>query len=114
MRTISNDPVFASLAVGHDLHLQPRKGESVLLASRQPLVRNQLSSSTQPWQIIGNQTLLHFQSAPNFAATRVLPPSVREPLLAGIQQLLGGPAALAQYNQPARGRCCRALAIPWC
>lgn len=78
----------------------PRRMMSV---EQENFVRTQLSSSTQPWQIIGNQTLLHFQSAPNFADTLVLPPSIRDPLLAGIQQLLGGPAALAQYNQLARG-----------
>jgi alkaline phosphatase D len=75
----------------------------IMSVEQETFVQTQLSSSTQPWQIIGNQTLLHFQSAPNFADTRVLPPTVRDPLLAGIQQLLGGPAALAQYNQLARG-----------
>jgi alkaline phosphatase D len=74
----------------------------MISAEQESFVQSQLSSSTQPWQLIGNQTLMHFQSAPNFADTRVLPPSVRDPLLAGIQQLLGGAAALAQYNQLAR------------
>jgi alkaline phosphatase D len=75
----------------------------MLSPTQETFVQNQLSSSAQPWQIIGNQTLLHFQSAPNFADTRVLPPPVRDQVLAGIQQLLGGPAGLAQYNQLARG-----------
>ncbi len=74
----------------------------IMSVEQENFVQTQLASSTQPWQIIGNQTLMHFQSAPNFADTRVLPANVRDPLLAGIQQLLGGPAALAQYNQLAR------------
>lgn len=74
----------------------------IMSAEQESFVQSQLGSSTQPWQLIGNQTLMHFQSAPNFADTRVLPPSVRDPLLAGIQQLLGGAAGLAQYNQLAR------------
>jgi alkaline phosphatase D len=78
---------------------RPRR---MISAAQETFVQSQLSTSSQPWQLIGNQTLLHFQSAPNFADTRVLPPAVRDPLLAGIQQLLGGPAALAQYNQLAR------------
>lgn len=79
------------------------RARRVMSAEQEAFVQMQLSSSTQPWQLIGNQTLLHFQSAPNFADTRVLPPAIRDPLLAGIQQLLGGPAGLAQYNQLARG-----------
>lgn len=79
---------------------RPRR---MISTEQETFVQAQLSGSRQPWQLIGNQTLLHFQSAPNFADTRVLPPSVRDPLLAGIERLLGGPAALAQYNQLARG-----------
>jgi alkaline phosphatase D len=75
----------------------------MISTEQETFVQAQLSGSRQPWQLIGNQTLLHFQSAPNFADTRVLPPAVRDALLAGIQPILGGPAGLAQYNQLARG-----------
>lgn len=70
--------------------------------AQEAFVQAQLAGSNQVWQLVGNQTLLHFQSAPNFADTRVLPPNVRDQILDGIQRLLGGPAALAQYNQLAR------------
>ena len=74
----------------------------MMSAEQESFIQTQLASSPQPWQIIGNQTLLHFQSAPNFSDTQVLPPPVRDALVAGIRDLLGGPAGLAQYNQLAR------------
>jgi alkaline phosphatase D len=74
----------------------------IMSVEQESFIQTQLSTSTQPWQIIGNQTLLHFQSAPNFSDSRVLPTAVRDALVAGVQQLLGGPAGLAQYNQLAR------------
>ncbi len=79
------------------------RSRRMMSAEQESFIQAQLTGSTQPWQIIGNQTLLHFQSAPNFSDTRVLPAPVRDALVAGIQQLLGGPAGLAQYNQLARG-----------
>ncbi len=78
------------------------RSRRMMSAEQEAFIQSQLSTSTAPWQIIGNQTLLHFQSAPNFSDTRVLPAAVRDALVAGIQQLLGGPAGLAQYNQLAR------------
>jgi alkaline phosphatase D len=74
----------------------------MMSATQEAFIANQLATSSQPWQIIGNQTLLHFQSAPNFADTRVIPTALRDQVLAGIQALLGGPAGLAAYNQLAR------------
>jgi alkaline phosphatase D len=74
----------------------------MISAAQENFITSQLTSSAQPWQIFGNQTLLHFQSAPNFADTQVLAQPIKDQLLAGVQQLLGGPAALAQYNQLAR------------
>lgn len=74
----------------------------MISAAQESFIQTQLATSAQPWQIIGNQTLLHFQSAPNFADTRLLPPPVRDQILAGIQQFLGGPVGLAQYTQLAR------------
>ncbi len=71
----------------------------MMSAAQETFIGERLTASTQTWQLIGNQTLLHFQSAPNFAATQLLPPPLRDQILAGISGLLGGPAALAQYNQ---------------
>lgn len=78
------------------------RSRRMMSEAQESFIADRLRTSSQVWQVIGNQTLLHFQSAPNFADTRILPTAVRDQLLAAIQQLLGGPAALAQYNQLAR------------
>lgn len=65
------------------------KPRTLIGDAQQDWFDDQIATSTQTWQLIGNQVLMFYQSAPNISGSTVLTPEQKLQLLGIIDQLLG-------------------------
>jgi alkaline phosphatase D len=71
---------------------------TLLGAAQETWLDDQLSSSTQTWQIVGSQILSFYQIAPDFLNWPALSPAERQVIISTIDQIFG-PGAGAQFGQ---------------
>lgn len=70
---------------------QPRM---LLGAEQEAFVAQQVASSTQTWQVFGNQILMHYEATPNIAQSPRLTAAERTQLLGLLEQLFPGQSQL--------------------
>jgi len=86
---------------------------SLLGAAQEAWLDERLSSSEQTWQIIGNQTLAHYQIAPDYLGSPLLNPEQKAAITEALVGIFGQEAALAFGFAGANGLPNPATADSW-